>query len=100
MLPETVVLLLTVRVALTAPPTVRDLQVAVDEMVGWLTPVKLASPIMASTVGVGTPAVQLAAVDQFVLVVPFQLVCADAATPEMMSNVLKKNWYRFFIKVY
>jgi hypothetical protein len=43
-------------------------------MVGWLGPVKLASPMMASTLDVGTPLDQLLAVFQAVLVTPFQLV--------------------------
>jgi len=71
------VLLPTVSDDTFVPPTVSDLQVAVADIVGWLTPVKLASPIIASTVDVGTPAVQFDAVPQAVLVVPFQLVWAD-----------------------
>src|SRR6185436_13091154 len=40
--------------------------------------VKLTSPMTASRLAVGTPPVQLAALLQAVLVVPFQLVWADA----------------------
>jgi hypothetical protein len=75
-LSDTVVPLLIVKLDAFVPPIVRDLQVAEFEIVGWLTPVKLASPIMASTVAVGTPAVQLLALLQLVLTVPFQLVWA------------------------
>ena len=64
--------------ALPPAPRVKDLQAAVAEILGWNAPVKLASPMMASTLAVGTPVVQLAAVPHAVLVVPFQEVCAGA----------------------
>mgnify|MGYP003449665421 CR=1 FL=1 len=60
--------------AFVPPPRVNDLQLAVLEIVGWLVPVKLASPIMASIAAVGIPAVQLLEFVQLVLVVPLQLV--------------------------
>ena len=72
--PETVRLRLRVNTDLTIPPTVSDLQEEVELTVGWLAPVKLASPMIASVDEVGTPAVQLVAVVQLVLVVPVQLV--------------------------
>ena len=72
--PDTVRFLLTDSSDATDPPSVKDLQTAVAPIVGWLPPVKLASPIIASTVEVGTPLLQLDAVAQLVLVVPFQLV--------------------------
>jgi hypothetical protein len=56
------------------PPIVSDLQLEETFTVGWKNPVKLASPITASTVAVGTPAVQLLTLFQDVLEVPFQLV--------------------------
>lgn len=46
---------------------------------------KFASPIIASTVEVGTPLVQLEAVLQFVLVVPFQDVC-EVAEPKAKTT--------------
>ena len=53
-------------------PMVSVLQAAlVPVKIGWNAPVKLASPMMASIVDVGTPAVQFEAVCQLVLVVPF-----------------------------
>src|SRR5207248_2533944 len=45
------------------------------------TPVKFASPIIASTDEVGTPLVQLLELLHAVLEVPFQLVCALACWP-------------------
>lgn len=77
--PETVVVLLIVSAAVTAPPRVNDLHTAVADIVGWLTPVKFASPIIASVVAVGTPFVQFVARAQLVLIVPFQLVCENDA---------------------
>lgn len=74
MLPDTVVLLLIVSVEAFVPPMISDLQIAVADIVGWLAPVKLASPIMTSIVDVGTPNVQLLGLLQAVLIVPFQLV--------------------------
>ena len=74
--PLTTRFLESVRIVVTTPPIVNDLQFEVLEIVGWLIPVKLASPMIASAEDVGTPAVQLLAVDQLVLVVPFQLVWA------------------------
>lgn len=50
-------------------------------------PVKLASPIMASTVEVGTPFVQFDALDQTVLVVPVQLVWA--VTGKAITEIIK-----------
>ena len=50
------------------------LQTDFEVIEGWFAPVKFASPMMASTVAVGTPAVQLAAWLQEVLVVPRQEV--------------------------
>ena len=73
-LPVIVSALLMVRVDVTVPPMVSDLHDAVAVTSGCLLPVKLASPITASTVLDGTPLVQLAAVFQAVLFVPFQLV--------------------------
>ena len=52
---------------------------ALPLMVGELGPVKFASPMTASTVDEGTPAVQLAAVLHAVLVVPFHDVCPHVA---------------------
>jgi hypothetical protein len=59
---------------LEPPPTVSERQLEVAETDGWKVPVKLASPTIASTVAVGTPLVQLAAVAHAVLEVPRQLV--------------------------
>ena len=74
-LPDTLMFLATVSVEAILPdPMVSDLQADVLVRVGWLLPVKLASPIIASMVAVGTPAVQLEAVLQFVLVAPVQEV--------------------------
>src|SRR2546425_2453849 len=78
-LPDTVKLLSTLSVHTLLPvPIVSDLQAELAERSGWLAPVKLASPIMASTEAVGTPAVQLPAVLQLLLTVPLQEVCASA----------------------
>lgn len=54
-------------------------------MDGWYEPVKLASPIIASTVDVGTPLVQFELVDHAVDVIPFQEV--EVA----VQNVIFKN---------
>ena len=79
-----------VRVDAMVPPIVSDRQEAVAVTSGCLLPVKLASPITASTVLDGTPLVQLAAVFQAVLVVPFQLVWAKEIMP--VNNIrLTKN---------
>ena len=64
-----------VKVVATVPPIVRDLQDAEAFTVGWLSPVKLAFPIITSVAEVGMPAVQFPALFQFVLVFPVQLVC-------------------------
>jgi hypothetical protein len=53
------------------PPITKDLQDAAELTAGWNAPVKLASPTMASVEDVGTPALQLEAVDQALLVIPF-----------------------------
>lgn len=58
-------------------PIVNDLATAVAVMDGWLVPVKLASPMITSSVAVGIPAVQLVVLAQAVLTVPFQEVCAS-----------------------
>jgi len=76
--PATVKFLLRDNVAAWGPPSVNDLQAEEPEILGWKLPVKLASPTMASVVDAGTPAVQLLALLQEVLEVPFQLVCAVA----------------------
>ena len=52
---------------------------ALPLMVGGFGPVKFASPMTASTVDEGTPAVQLAAVLHAVLEVPFHDVCPNVA---------------------
>src|SRR2546425_1806492 len=78
--PDTVKLLSTRNVETLLPvPMVSDLQADLAERFGWFAPVKLASPTMASTVAVGTPAVQLPGLLQSSLTVPFQEVCASAA---------------------
>ncbi len=98
---ETVVFLFTVKVVATVPPMVSDLQTDVEEIVGWLIPVKFASPIIASVVDDGTPAVQLLAVDQLVLVVPFQLVCAVNCVMEKMKRMIaNKDKYSCLIKIW
>lgn len=71
-----------------AAPRVRDLQVEAEEIRGWNEPVKLASPIIASTVAVGTPLVQFAAVLHAVLDVPFQDVCAVACCSNNATSML------------
>ena len=75
--PETVRVWSTLRVETLLPvPIVSDLHTELWLRSGWLGPVKLASPMMASTVAVGTPFVQLAALLQSLLTVPFQAVVA------------------------
>ena len=77
--PETVIPLEIVRVETFVPvPSVSERQTEVELLLGWFAPVKLASPMMASRLAVGTPAVQLAKVPQVVLDVPFHEVCAIA----------------------
>lgn len=79
MFPETVKLVEIVRMEASVPaPSVSERHTAVELMLGWLVPVKLTSPMMASIPAVGTPAVQFAAVLQAVLLVPFHEVCALA----------------------
>ena len=73
-LPLTVRFLFTVNFPVKAPPMVNDLQVAEADITGELATGKLISPMITSTVAEGTPLVQLVAVAQLVLVVPFQLV--------------------------
>src|SRR5437899_366682 len=82
MFPETVSAFATDKLDTFVPaPTVRDLQVELALRAGWLAPVKFASPMMASVPEVGTPAVQLAALFQSVLVAPAQEVtCATASS--------------------
>ena len=73
--PQTVILLTILsEEALVPLPIVKFLQVEVPFKAGWNTPVKLASPIMASTAEVGTPEVQFEAVVQLVLVTPLHEV--------------------------
>ena len=73
----------TVRVEAFVPvPRVSDLQTELAVNVGCLVLVKFASPMMASTEAVGTPAVQLAAMLQSVLAVPFHDVWAVTAASE------------------
>ena len=62
-----------------------------------MAPVKFASPIIASVVEVGTPAVQLVAVAQLVLVVPFQLVCATAANDASRQRMMPAGNFVIFI---
>ena len=50
-------------------------------------PVKLASPKMTSFVESGTPFVQFEAIDQKVLVVPFQLVVCAVLCCKVTSNI-------------
>ena len=72
--PDTVRFFVSVNVVETEPPTVIDFAADVALIVGWLMPVKFASPSITSVAAVGMPFVQLVAVPQLVLVVPFQLV--------------------------
>ena len=73
-LPETVSGLETVSTAFVLLPIVKDKQLLTLLTVGLTVPVKAKSPIIALTVAVGTPFVQLLAVPQAVVPVPFQLV--------------------------
>ena len=78
--PSTLNAWLTVKIEGLFPfPSVKDLQEALPVVDGWFGPVKFASPMMASRVEIGTPAVQFAAALQSVLAVPFHEVWADAA---------------------
>src|SRR5262249_16786547 len=71
----------TVRLQTFVPvPIVKDLQLAGVEFVGWLAPVKLASPMITSVVLVGTPFVQFDALFHNEEFVPFQDVCPFAST--------------------
>ena len=79
---------------------VRDLQLAEVVMTGELATGKLISPISTSTVAVGTPLLQLDAVDQLVLVVPCQLVWAKEIVPVNNKRLTKNNGFShilFFI---
>jgi hypothetical protein len=67
--------------------------------VGWKNPVKLASPMMASTVAVGTPAVQLLAVLHAVLVVPFQLVWQNAVNGRIARAAATIKWNSLFFSM-
>ena len=66
-----------VSVEATAPPIVIELHEDDVLILGWLGPVKFASPMIALVVEVGTPAVQLALLFQRVFTVPVQLVCPN-----------------------
>jgi hypothetical protein len=73
--PATLSALFTVRTeTFVAAPMVSDLHEAGELILGWCVPVKLASPMIAGTVDVGTPFVQFPAVPQLVLAVPFHEV--------------------------
>jgi hypothetical protein len=89
--PKTVRLLLAVSVVLTVPPMVSDLQELVLSTVGWLGPVKFASPKIASVVAFGTPNVQFEATDHFVLVIPFQLVWPNEFEVKKANKAAKKR---------
>ena len=64
-----------VKVVAFTPPMVMLLHAEETLTLGWLTPVKLASPRVTFVVEMGTPAVQLPATFQLVLTSPVQLVC-------------------------
>ena len=96
MFPDTVNCLETVSVQVMAPvPSVSERQTPEAPLavrLGWFVPVKLASPMMASTVAVGTPAVQFVAVPQVVLLVPFHdEVVANAETLVSIRIAVKKD---------
>ena len=63
-----------VSVEATAPPIVIELHEDDVLILGWLGPVKFASPMIALAVEVGTPAVQLFLLSHLESMVPFQLV--------------------------
>ena len=90
-LPLTVRFLFTVNFPVKAPPMVSDLQLAEIVTTGELAAGKLTSPISTSTVAVGTPLLQLDAVDQLVLVVPLQLVWAKEIAPVNNNRLTKNN---------
>src|SRR6266516_2050962 len=99
-LPDTVSVFPTVSVEVFVPaPRVSDLQTETAVNAGWYVPVKLASPMIASTEAVGTPAVQLAAVAQAVLFVPFQEVCALADPAAMSEATTNPNRVRRWILI-
>ena len=77
----------TFNVAAATPPMVSDWQVTalLPARVGWLVPVKFASPMIASSVAVGTPAVQLVAANQLVPP-PIQEVWACPETPQNQNT--------------
>jgi hypothetical protein len=88
----------TVKVVAFVPPIVRLRQVEVAPIDGWFAPVKFASPKMALVVAVGTPFVQLLAVLQAVLVVPFQLVVVCAERVNTLNTSVAINSKIFFIR--
>ena len=89
-LPETVSGLERVSTAFTLPPIVKEKQLLPLFIVGLTVPVKAASPIIALTVAVGTPFVQLLAVPQAVVPVPFQLVLWALILLEIAKPSVKK----------
>ena len=101
-LPETVKLLFTdprVSVDTFVPaPIVSDLHEELAVTDGWFAPVKFASPIITSTVEVGTPDVQFEAVPQEVLVIPFHEVWEK--TKSGVSSETRRNIFdAFFMTV-
>jgi hypothetical protein len=63
----------------------------VAPITGWYTPVKLPSPITASVVIAGIPAVQFEAVAQLLLVIPVQLVCAKERLPVRIADKVSRK---------
>src|SRR5689334_7706770 len=89
--------LLCVRMGLPVPaPMVRDLQVPETFTVGWNDPIKFASPMITSVAELGIPAVQLEALFQDVLTVPFQLVCPIETFGMYKSNIANKKENNIF----
>ena len=73
---------------------VKDLQVAEADITGELATGKLISPMITSTVVEGTPLVQLVAVAQLVLVVPFQLVWENITVLHNSNTPIRSRSFR------
>src|SRR6185503_4648644 len=98
--PDTVRVWSTLRVETLLPvPMVRDLQKELAERSGWKAPVKLALPMMTSTVAAGTPAVQLPAFRQSLLTVPVQEVVTAWALNSRRNSDKKVRLVNFFMRL-